>query len=112
MDILNYTYPKVGAPELAFPTFDTPEALVEEAKKRGFYNGNSKANDLFSKWFFSGLESGEIVPREDGDKVKTNKALLFAKALMGSFKPKHEDKEAVCALIFSETLLWKGEKLT
>ena len=112
MDILYYMYPKVGGLELSFSTFDTPKVLVEEAIKRGFYGGNTKANDLFSKWFFSGLETGEIAPREDGDKVKINKALLFARALMGSFTPSQENKEAVCALIFSETLLWKGEKLT
>lgn len=111
MNILKYTYPKVSPIQLGFSTFDAPEVLIEEAKKRGFYDGKTKANELFNKWFFSGLETGEIKQREDGDKDEINNALLFARALMGSFTPKQENKEAVCALIFSETLLWNGDKL-
>ena len=111
MNILKYTYPKVSGANLAFPIFDAPEPLLKEAKNRGFYYGNTKSNDLFSRWFFSGLKAGEVKVREELDKKEVDNALLFAMSLMGSFKPKHEEKEAVCALIFSETLLWNGENL-
>ena len=72
MNILKYTYPKVSGANLAFSTFDAPKFLIEEATKRGFYNGNSKSNDLFSRWFFSGLKAGEVKVREDLDKDVVN----------------------------------------
>jgi len=32
-------------------------------------------------------------------------AFLYARSLMGSFVPKHEHKELVCAMIFEECLI-------
>ena len=86
-----------------FPTHDAPKVLVEIAKEKGFYNGDTPANKLFNKWFFSGLE--KIPEFKDGvDKEFAEAAMNFAICLIGSFAPKHQEKEAVCSLIFSETL--------
>ncbi|WP_375559113.1 hypothetical protein ACE193_15395 [Bernardetia sp. OM2101] len=48
MDVLNYDYPDITqnlAPK-------TDPVLLEEAKKRGFYNGNTEYNKMFSSMFF------------------------------------------------------------
>ena len=34
MDLSTYKFPEVTKVDLAFPTFNTPKELVEEAKKR------------------------------------------------------------------------------
>lgn len=77
----------------------TDKKLLSEARKRGFYNGSTKHNDLFSTLFFSGGKLN-FKPDLPDDFRKTGTAYL--KALMMSFEPKHEEKEAVCALLLSE----------
>jgi hypothetical protein len=62
------------------------------------YNG-TKWNKLFSDWFFTGLSSLELTPKEGVDK---RKALAHIKTIMVSFEPQHEDKEAACAFLLSE----------
>lgn len=104
MNILDYNYPNVQKVNLVFSTFDTPDVLLKEAKERGFYNAETPANNFFNQWFFSGIKE---FPRfkENIDEEKSGKAMLWARAYMGSFAPKHEDKEAVCAMIFNECLI-------
>lgn len=98
MDLSNYNFPKITQVDLAFPTFDAPVELVEEAKNRHLEKGRAKFNELFYK-------GGQLKLKSNIKGTWREDALLFAKALMGSFKPKHEDKEAVCALIFEECLI-------
>lgn len=58
-------------------------------------------NKIIARWFFGGLPQGtKFIPKEGIDK---NKALRHLKAIMGSFEPKHEHKEACCAYLLS---LW------
>ncbi len=98
-----FQFPKMNKANVAFPTMDAPKILLEEARNLGFYNGDTPANKLFNKWFFSGLdETPEF--KEGVDKDLAQDAMNFAVVLMRSFAPKHEHKEAVCALIFSECL--------
>jgi len=59
----------------------------------------SKWNKLFNDWFFSGLSSLEIIPKQGVDKKK---ALAHIKTIMGSFEPQHEHKEAAVAYLLSE----------
>lgn len=75
------------------------KTLLVEADKRGFLHGHTKYNDLFSELFFSG---GKLNFKENLDESFVEKALPYFKSLMGSFEPKHEHKEAICALILSE----------
>lgn len=106
MELKDYQFPECTQLDLAFSTLEAPPTLVSLAKERGLYNGNTPANDLFSKWFFGGLEKTPDF-KEGVDVQRAEKALIWARCLMGSFAPKHEEKEAVCALIFSEYLSLK-----
>ena len=84
--------------ELSF-MLGTDKKLLSEARKRGFYNGNTPYNKLFSSLFFSG---GTLNFKKDLDDNFKSKALPYLKAFMQSFEPKHEEKEAISALILSE----------
>ena len=44
----------------------------------------------------------ELVYKEGLPKEFVDKVAPYIMALMKSFEPKHEDKEAICALLFSE----------
>lgn len=99
----NYTFPKVTQLDLVFSTEDAPKKLVELAKERGYYNGDTKGNKLFNEWFFRGLATTPQF-KKGVDKEKAQKAMDFAVVLKASFQPKHEEKEAVCAMIFDECL--------
>jgi hypothetical protein len=95
MDLSTYKFPKVTQVELAFPTFDTTKELVEEAKKRNPIKGMKKFSDLF----YSG---GKIELQKDVEGTWKENAYLYARALMGSWTPKHEHKELVVGMIFEE----------
>lgn len=90
--------PEVKDVDLAFSTQRTNKALLDLAKKEGFYNGKTKFNDMFSSLFFSG---GKINTKKDIDEKSKAKVLRYFKSLASSFEPKHEEKEAVCALLLS-----------
>jgi hypothetical protein len=54
----------------------------------------------FSRWFFSGLPKGTVfVPHEGIDPAK---AMRHLRAILGSFEPKHEHKEAGVAYLMSQ----------
>ena len=99
MDIKQYEFPELSKADVLFPTIRTDKNLLEEAKERGFYNGHTPYNDLFSDLFFNG---GKINFKKNLDKEFKAKALPYLKAFMQSFEPKHEEKEAICALLLSE----------
>lgn len=61
--------------------------------------GRTKWNQLFNDWFFLGLTSLELTPKEGVDK---DRALRHIRAIMGSFEPKHEHKEAAVAYLLNE----------
>ena len=77
----------------------TDKALLAEAKERGFYNGNTAYNNLFSELFFNG---GKVTFRDDVDEDFKAKAWPYLKSFMMSFRPRHEEKEAISALLLSE----------
>lgn len=101
LDLTKYNFPKVDGLSMAFPTFDTIPELLEEATNRGFLNSHSSYNDLFSKLFFSG---GKVVFKKNISEEFKTQAWAYCRGLMGSFSPKHEHKEAVCAMLMSELL--------
>jgi len=98
MDLSTYKFPEVTGADLAFPTFDTTKELVDEAKRRNPVKGMKK----FSELFYSG---GEIKLKEDVKGTWKENAYLYARALMGSWAPKHENKELVVGMIFEECLV-------
>jgi len=78
----------------------TDKALLEEAERRGFsICSNTPYNDLFSNLFFKG---GKLNFKKNLDPDFKAAAVPYLKAFMGSFEPKHEHKEAICALLLSE----------
>ena len=99
MDLKTYKFPKISAISEEFSTQETDKKLLEEAKKRGFYDGQTPYNTLFSKVLFSG---GRVVFKKDVDQDFQDRAWLYFRALIKSWSPKHEEKEAVCAMIMSE----------
>lgn len=99
----DFTFPEVTKLDLAFGNSEVPYGLLDLAKESGFYNGNTQGNKLFNEWFFSGLK--KVPELKDGiNEEEAMKALNWTKCFMRSFAPKHEEKEAICALIFNEYL--------
>ncbi len=84
--------------EISF-SIPTDPVLLKEAKKRGFYDGDTKYNKLFSSLFFNG---GKINFKENLDPDFKKNALPYLRSFMGSFAPKHEEKEAISAMLLSE----------
>jgi len=80
----------------------TDAVLLKEAKARGFYNGDTKYNDLFMILFYSG---GEVIFKKNVDKTFKQNAWPYLRAFMGSFEPKHEEKDAISALLLSELVV-------
>lgn len=96
INLNTFKFPEVTAISWCLPT---DKKLLAEAKERGFYLENTPFNTLFSELFFSG---GKLNFKEDVDEEFKAKALPYLKMFMGSFGPKYEEKEAVCALLLSE----------
>jgi len=99
MDLTKFEFPKVTGLDMAFGTFDSHPELLAEARARGFYNGHTPYNKLFSSLFFSG---GKLNFKKDLDPEFKAAALPYLRSFMGSFAPKHEEKEAICAMLLSE----------
>ena len=107
MDLKNFNFPEISGLDMAFSTLRTDKKLLAEAKERGFYNGNTPYNDLFSKLFFTG---GKVIFKKKVDKDFRKKAWVYCRSLMGSYEPKHEEKEAICAMLMSELIEPKLDK--
>ena len=94
--------PEITALDLAFGNIKhLPDwkKIPEIYKER---NGRTLWNTLICKWFFGGLtqkDLDELIPKPGVDK---GKALDAIKAILGSWAPKHEHKEAGTAYLLSE----------
>lgn len=65
-----------------------------------FCRMSNKWNRIFRRWFASGLsEKAEFVPKPGVDAAK---ALRHIGAVMRSYEPQHEHKEAAVAFLLSE----------
>lgn len=84
--------------DMAFPA-SVKHLIPEEIPKEFKHHRSTVWNKLFSDWFFFGLKSLELTPKEGVDK---DKALRHIKCIMGSFEPKHEVKESAVAYLLSE----------
>lgn len=76
-----------------------------------FHNGRGKWSKFQQDWFYSGLATLNLIPR-DGIDLKI--ALRHLKAIQGSFEPKHEHKEAAVAYLaslwFTDDSTWTTNK--
>ena len=101
---------------LAIPELDGPSVVFGDIKHMPKYetvpaefkNSRNVYVQAVSMWFFKGarfehnvltVDGVEFHPRPD---VDAKKALRAIKAVLGSFEPKHEHKEAACAFMLSE----------
>lgn len=98
-DLRKFEFPKVDKVSMVFPTYNTIPALLAEAKAKGFYNGHTPGNEMFSTLFYSG---GKVRFLKDVPVEFQNNAWAYCRAFMGSFAPKHEEKEAICAMLLTE----------
>lgn len=101
MNLKDFTFPEVTPADKVFPTFGTDKQLLSEAKKRGYYNGSTPHNKLFSKLFFKG---GSVTFKKRINPEYKNRVWTYCRAFMGSWTPKHEEKEAICSLLMSEII--------
>ena len=95
LSLMAYPFPEIKRVEEVFSTLKVDAALLEEAKRRGFYMGHTKANQMFSRLFGGGrimIADTEFVRR----------VIPYLKALLRSYALKDEEKEAVCAMILDE----------
>jgi hypothetical protein len=99
--------PDVTGLDMAFGTVNGLPAYADVPDEFKRHNG-TRWNEMFNRWFYSGLSGLSVIPR---DGVDPDKALRHIKALMGSFEPKHEHKEAGCAYLMSryfQSATWDG----
>lgn len=98
MNLKEFKFPSASG-NFGFSTLKTDPKLLEEAKKRGFYEEKTPYNALFSELFFSG---GKLNFKKDLPEDFKSSATEYLLSFMRSFEPKHEEKEAISALILSE----------
>lgn len=99
LDLTTFEFPKVSGIDMAFPTLKTIPSLLDEAKARGFMDTETPYNTLVSKLFFNG---GKVVFKKGVDEEFRKRVWLYVRAFLGSWEPKHEHKEAICAMLLSE----------
>jgi len=83
----------------AFGPSRIADFLPDEADIPKEFWGETRWNKLVSRWFFSGLK-GHFVAKDGIDKET---AIGHLDAVLASFEPKHEHKEAGAAYLMS---LW------
>lgn len=101
INLLEYSYPKPTGADMAFPTYNTIPELLKEAQERGFDQHYNPYNRLFSNLFFNG---GRVIFKEGINVEKQREIWAYVRSFMGSWAPKHEHKEAICAMLMSEIL--------
>lgn len=96
--VKGFQFPVVTDMQMALGHGNTNPVLLREAKEQGFNISSNPYNKLFNQLFFKG---GKLNFRNDLDSTHKEKALRYLTAFMRSFEPRHEDKEAIGALILS-----------
>lgn len=99
LDLKTFDFPRVTGVDIVFPTFDTIPELLQEAKTRGFDKSGNPYCELFRQLFYTG---GKVKFKEGIDEEFKNGAWAYLNVLIGSYAPRHEDKESVCAMLLSE----------
>lgn len=98
LDLSTYTFPTGRG------SYYIPKELIDEANRREHlkeYNYLKDGKKIFTTAFFDGLE---VKLKKETTEVGTwqNSAWKYMGVMMGSFAPKHEHKEIVCAMILQE----------
>lgn len=99
--------PELTGADVAFGNVKHMPKMADIPERFTHHNG-TPFNNAVSMWFFKGGErdgrsiiiDGKTFTAKEG--VDATKALSAIKAVLGSFEPKHEHKEAACAYMLSE----------
>ena len=102
LSLAAYPFPEINRGDMVFATVETDPILLEEAKKRGFYMKDTPANRMFNELFNNG---GRLICKVEIDPDYLKRAMSYLKALMRSVASRHEEKEAVCAMLLDELAL-------
>lgn len=102
LSLAAYPFPETNRGNIIFAPIDTDQALLDEAKRRGFYMKDTPANRMFKDLFNKG---GKLITKNEIDPDYLRHGIPYLKALMQSYTPRHEDKEAVCAMLLDELVL-------
>lgn len=89
--------PEITDARIAFGCIDHMPKYSEVPDE--FKHGETKWNRLVSDMFFSGLSDLSLIPKEG---VDPKKAFRAVQAILSSWEPKHEHKEAGAAFLLSE----------
>lgn len=92
--------PEMNRADMAFGCLAHLPPIDEIPDEFKNMNNETKWNKIVSRWFFAGLPPDTEVFPKDG--VDPSKALRAVGAILRSFAPKHEHKEAGCAFLLSE----------
>ena len=98
--------PEMKGVDVAFGNIDHLPLMKDIPKE--FIHGNTKWNKVQRDWFFKGITTDKLIPKEG---VDLNKAVKALAAIQCSFAPSHEHKEAGVAYLMSEWFIdYKEEK--
>lgn len=89
--------PDITDLDMAFGNIDHMpryETIPDEFKR-----SHGPYTNLVSKWFFCGLKDDDLARLTPRTGVDKRKALAAVGAILRSFQPKHEHKEAGCAFL-------------
>jgi hypothetical protein len=99
--------PEMKVVDIAFGNIDHMPKYEDVPKE--FKDMNNKWCAFISKWFFCGIPKEIYDALEPKEGVDKEKAINAIRAILGSFAPKHEHKEAACAYLMSEWFEYKEE---
>jgi hypothetical protein len=97
--------PEITVIEKAFPAGDRIDPVFDEltpiAHQWAEQNPNSWGFRFFSDLFYKGGKAPQANEVEGITGADTNRVYQWITAAMGSYYPKHEDKEAVCGMLWA-----------
>jgi len=91
--------PELRDRDINFSNLNVDPNMLKIAEDGGFDKDSNPYNKMFNKQFFSGLS---LNFKASIDLEYRNRILRYYKALATSFAPRHEHKQAVCAMLLSE----------
>lgn len=103
---LQFPFVQISQAQAAFGNIPNYSEVLEACPKEFFSNRYNEWSEFAMKIFFKGLtkdEFAQLVFKSNDANVQTAQ-LTYLQAWLGSYVPRHEDKEAVCGWLLSEML--------
>ena len=94
--------PEVSGVDMIFGGSKVFEFMPKMAEIPDDYPNKAKWDKVTGDWFFLGMKNAKWTPKPG---VDTRRALAAVMAVLGSFAPKHEHKEAAVSFMLSEWFL-------